>query len=101
MASVGIRAFASIFEHFPSLGVHSHFLGMGAALDVERIAQSAAATLAFQFLVGYFSGVSLQCDLPRLRNADLGFAPANLSPVKARAGATASITPTTPAEASN
>lgn len=44
-ASVGVRSFAIVFENLARSGVDSDLLAVSAALDVERIAQPAAAVL--------------------------------------------------------
>jgi phenylacetate-coenzyme A ligase PaaK-like adenylate-forming protein len=57
-----VRPFLFVFENLTRLRIHSDFVYGTAAFDVERVTETAAALLSFQFFVGDCSWPSLLSD---------------------------------------
>jgi hypothetical protein len=68
-----MRPFLFVFENLPRLRIHSNLVHGTAALDVEGIAETAAALLPFQFFV-------VDRSRPRLQSDGAGLIEANFCP---------------------
>ncbi len=53
--SIGVRAFGAVLQELTGLGVDTDFVGHASILDIEGIAQPAAALFLLQLFVGDFS----------------------------------------------
>mgnify|MGYP007123202838 CR=1 FL=1 len=71
VSSIWVRAFLFVFENLARLRIHSDFVYGTAALDVEGVAETAAALLLFQLLVGNSSRSSFQSYGTGLFHVDL------------------------------
>lgn len=66
------RPFWSVFQHLAGLCVYANLLRDLAMPDVEGIAQTAAALLLLQLLIGNFARMGLKRNRPGLFQVDFG-----------------------------